>query len=105
MKSVDASAHIKDAVLLCDLLDEFIQEVGSQHVAQVITDNVVNYAVVGRMLMAKYPTLFWSPCAAHCIDLILEDMGKIVWIRDTIYSMRSIAKFIYNHATMFSLMR
>jgi hypothetical protein len=26
LKSVDASAHVKDAALLCDLLDGFIQE-------------------------------------------------------------------------------
>ena len=32
MRSVDASAHVKDAVLLCGLLDEFIQEIGPQHV-------------------------------------------------------------------------
>jgi hypothetical protein len=28
LKSVDASAHVKDAALLCDLFDGFIQEVG-----------------------------------------------------------------------------
>ena len=77
MRFVDASAHIKDAALLCGLLDEFIQEIGSQHVVKVITNNVMNYVVVGRMLMARYPTLFWTPCAAHCLDLILEDLGKI----------------------------
>ena len=105
MRSVDASAHIKDVVLLCGLLDEFIQEIGPQHVVQVITDNVVNYVVAGRMLMARYPTLFRTPCAAHCLDLILEDLGKIDWIKDTIDSMRSITKFIYNHAAVLSLMR
>ena len=58
MRSVDASAHVKDAALLCGLLDEFIQEIGPQHVVQLITDNAANYVAVGRMLMAKYPTLF-----------------------------------------------
>ena len=32
MKSVDASAHIKDARTLCELLDIFIQEVGPSNV-------------------------------------------------------------------------
>jgi hypothetical protein len=105
VKSVDASAHVKDATLLCDLLDEFIREVGPQHVVQVITDNAANYVAAGRMLMQRYPTLFWTPCAAHCIDLILEDMGKNPYIRDIVDSAKSITKFIYNHASVLSLMR
>jgi hypothetical protein len=105
VKSVDASAHVKDATLLCDLLDEFIRDVGPQHVVQVITDNAANYVVAGRMLMQRYPTLFWTPCVAHCIDLILEDMGKIPYIRDIVESAKSITKFIYNHASVLSLMR
>jgi hypothetical protein len=36
MKSIDASMHIKDAPLLCELLDEFFQGISVQH-AQVIT--------------------------------------------------------------------
>jgi hypothetical protein len=78
IKSVDASAHVKDATLLCELLDGFIQEVGPQNVVQVIMNNAANYVVVGRLLMLRYPTLFWTPCAAHCIDLILEDMEKFL---------------------------
>jgi hypothetical protein len=55
--------------------------------------------------MLTYSTLFWTPCATLCIDLILEDMGKIAYIMDIVELARSIAKFIYNHASMLSLMR
>ena len=51
IKFVDASPYVKDAHLLCDLLDKFIQEIGPQYVVQVIMNNVANYVVVGRMLM------------------------------------------------------
>jgi hypothetical protein len=37
--------------------------------------------------------------------LILEDMGKIPYIRDIIESARSITKFIYHHTSVLSLMR
>ena len=105
IRSVDASAHIKDAALSCELLDGFIQEIGPQNVVQVIKDNAANYVVVGRLLMMRHPTLFWTPCVAHCINLMLEDMGKIPFIRDIADSSRTITNFIYNHTSMLSLMR
>jgi hypothetical protein len=77
IKNVDASAYTKDAQLLCELLDGFIREIVPRYVVQVITDNVTNYVVAERMLMERYPSLYLSPCAAHCIDLMLEDMGKL----------------------------
>lgn len=86
MKSVDASAHIKDAQLLCDLLDVFILEVGPKHVVQVIMDNAANYVVVGKMLMERHFILFWTLCAAHCIDLMLENIGKIHFFKDIVDS-------------------
>jgi hypothetical protein len=61
--------------------------------------------VVDRLLGLRYLTLFWTPCVVHYIDLILEDMGKIAYIKDNVEPPRSITKFIYNHAYVLSLMR
>eukprot|EP00253_Pinus_taeda_P023211 PITA_23211 len=105
MKSVDASSHIKDAKTLCDLLDVFILEVGAEHVVQIMTNNVANYVVASRMLMERHPTLFRTPCATHCIDLMLEDIGKISFVKNIVDSSKSITKLIYNHASVLSLMR
>jgi hypothetical protein len=105
IKSVDASTHVKDATLLCELMDGFIQEIGLHNVVQIITDNATNYVVVGRMLMERHRSLVWTPCVAHCIDLMLEDMGKTSFIKEVIDQARSIPKFIYNHAFVLSLMR
>jgi hypothetical protein len=105
IKSVDASAYTKDAQLLCELLDGFIREIGPQYVVQVIMNNAANYVVAGRMFMQRYPSLYWSPCAAHCIDLMLKVMGKLPWIKEIIDSTRSVTKYIYNHTYVLSLMR
>jgi len=48
---------------------------------QVITDNASNYVLAGKMVEAKYKTIFWTPCAAYCIDLMLEDIGKVEWVK------------------------
>eukprot|EP00253_Pinus_taeda_P019201 PITA_19201 len=105
MKFFDAFAYIKDARLLCDLLDVFSQEVRPQHVVQVITDNATNYVVAGKMLMERHPNLFWTLYVAHCIDLMLEDIGKILFVKDIVETSKSITKFIYNHAYVLHLMR
>jgi hypothetical protein len=105
IKSVDAPAHVKDATLLCELLYGFIEEIGAHHVVQIMTDNETNYVVVGRMLMERHNTVFWTPCAAHYIDLMLEDVGKIPFIKDVIDQEKSILKFIYNHGFVLNLMR
>jgi hypothetical protein len=107
IKSIDASAYVKDAHLLCELLDNFIREIGPQYVVQVITDNAANNVAADKLLMERYQTLNWTPCAVHCIDLMLEDMEKIPWIKEIVESARSVTKYIYiyNHTYVLTLMR
>jgi hypothetical protein len=76
LRSVDASDRVKDVNMLFELLDEVVMEVGVGNVVQVITDNASNYVLAGKMLEEKHKTIFWTPCAAHCIDLMLEDIGQ-----------------------------
>ncbi|RVW76443.1 hypothetical protein CK203_056860 [Vitis vinifera] len=77
MKSIDASDTIKNGELMFKYLDEVVEEIGEENVVQVITDNASNYVNAGMTLMEKRSRLWWTPCAAHCIDLMLEDIGKL----------------------------
>ncbi|RVX11573.1 hypothetical protein CK203_015897 [Vitis vinifera] len=72
MKSIDASDTIKNGELMFKYLDEVVEEIGEENVVQVITDNASNYVNAGMRLMEKRSRLWWTPCAAHCIDLMLE---------------------------------
>ena len=105
LKSVDAFDRVKDANLLFQLLDEVVMEVGVTNVVQIITDNASNYVLVGKMLESKHKTIFWTPCVAHCIDLMLEDIGKQDWVKDVVKHAKSITKYIYNHSWVLNLMR
>ncbi|KAJ4979567.1 hypothetical protein NE237_010347 [Protea cynaroides] len=105
MESIDASLYIKDANLLFQLLDKKIEEIGEENVVQVITDNTANYKVVGTLLMNKRSQLYWTPCASHCIDLMLEDIGNLKLFKGTIAKGRRVTSFIYRHNHLLEAMR
>ncbi|XLR53660.1 hypothetical protein HN51_021928, partial [Arachis hypogaea] len=69
LKSIDASHITKTADKIFKMIDDVVEEVGEENVIQVVTDNAANYKAAGEMLMKKRKKLFWTPCAAHCIDL------------------------------------
>ena len=105
LKSVDASDVVKDANLLFKLLDEVVEEVGEDIVLQVVTDNAANYKKAGELLMQKRKRLWWTPCAAHCIDLMLEDIGKLPQHKNALIKAKKVSTFIYNHGAVLALMR
>ena len=55
--------------------------------------------------MARIPTLFWTPCAAHCIDLMLEEIGKIPEFNSYITKAKRVTTFIYRHGKLLDAMR
>ncbi|KAJ6300793.1 hypothetical protein OIU76_021565 [Salix suchowensis] len=76
LKSVDASNLIYSTDGLYELLKQMVEEVGVGNVLQVITNGGEHYVASGKKLMDTFPSLYWAPCAARCIDQILEDFGK-----------------------------
>ena len=97
LKFVDASNNIKDKNYIYGLLKDVIKEVGKQNVVQIVTDNGSAFVKVGKLLIKKY-NIYWTLCAAHCIDLMFEDIGKRTSIADVITKARKITNFIYNHS-------
>ncbi|KAL2938628.1 Protein disulfide-isomerase TMX3 [Bienertia sinuspersici] len=51
-------------------------EIGEDKVVQLVTDNEAVIKAGGKRLMEEFPHLYWTACAAHCLDLLLEDIGK-----------------------------
>ncbi|KAL0352277.1 UNVERIFIED_CONTAM: hypothetical protein Scaly_1616400 [Sesamum calycinum] len=84
IKSVDVSAIESTAENLCNLFAEIVEMVGVKNVVHLVTDNAANYKAAGRLLSEKYPTICWSPCAAHCVNLILKDIEVLSGLLDYI---------------------
>ena len=61
--------------------------------------------LTGKLLEAKRPNLYWTLCAAHCIDLILEDIGKIPRIAKTLERVIQLTRYIYDHGGVLNMMR
>ena len=85
-------------------LDEVVEEIGEENVVQVITNNASNYVNIRMRLMEKRRRLWWTHCAARCINLML-DVGKLNVHANTLLRARQMVKFIYGHSWVLSLMR
>ena len=51
--------------------------VGLENAVHFVTDNASNMRYAGKRFEEDFPSLYWSPCVAHCINLMVADMGKL----------------------------
>ncbi|CAN1132636.1 hypothetical protein LINPERHAP2_LOCUS7153 [Linum perenne] len=106
IESLDTSNYSKNTQKVFEMLDDVVEKVGEENVIQVITDNASAYKAAGVKLMEKRQHLFWTPWAAHCLDLILEDLEKKLPIhKTTIAKGRKITNYIYGRAMLISMLK
>ena len=60
---------------------------------------------LGKILQVMRPKIFWTPCAAHCLDLILEDIEKIPKVKRVIQRGIKLVGYIYNYTLALNTMR
>ncbi|XP_015867310.2 uncharacterized protein LOC107404821 [Ziziphus jujuba] len=73
-------------------------------VVQRTQNNGSAFLKAGKKLMGDY-NLYWTPCAAHCIDLMFEDIGKNEKVAIVIKQARAITTYTYNHNWLLAKMR
>ena len=105
IKSVDASDIYTNAENLCNLFAEMVEMVGLDNVVHLVTDNAPNYKALGKLLAERYPNLAWSPCAAHCMNLKLEDVGNMPNVQDLVSAVSKVTIFVYNHKSTLNFLR
>lgn len=105
LRVIDASKLVKTSEYIFKILEEAIVEVGPENVVQIVTDNATYCVGAGKMVMEKFPTIYWTPCVAHCIDLLLHDLAKLAWVHEVVLREKTIANFIFNHRLTLNLYR
>ncbi|CAN1294472.1 hypothetical protein LINPERPRIM_LOCUS22472 [Linum perenne] len=105
IKSKDTSgiAHTSDVIF--DLVDNAIEEVGADHVVQVVTDNASNNMGAKALLLTKRPNIFWSSCATHTINLMLQGIGNLPRFKKVLDQAKGFTIFIYSHHRTLECMR
>ena len=82
--SVDTTNIPKTTDYIFSLMDKVVEEVREEKVVKVVTNNEASFKVASMLLMEKRNHLFWSHYAAHCIDLMLEDIASMKQIKETL---------------------
>ncbi|KAK4400267.1 Methyltransferase-like protein 17, mitochondrial [Sesamum angolense] len=98
---VDGSSYAHTDEKMFELLDKFVQFVGEKDVIQVVTDSASTNVLAGSF-RSKIPTLYWSPCAAYCIDLMFEDIPTL---KKTYERGVMINAYMYNRSPLLDFIR
>ena len=105
LKLVDATDSSKTGDFLFKLVKDVVNHVGPENVVHFVTDNASNMVAAGRRIEDELKSIYWSPCAAHCVNLILSDFGKEDLVKNTVAHASVITKYVYNHCFPLYLMR
>lgn len=100
-----ASDIIKDVSNLCNLFKEIVKWVVPFNVVHLLTDNASNYLKARKLLQEKYEHIYWSPCATHCLNLLLENIGKMPHVVELVNCASKMTIVFYNHIFLLSWLR
>lgn len=104
LESKETSAESHTGELIFEYVDSCIEKVGVEKVVQIVTDNASNN-MAAKKLSVKRPNIFWSSCATHTLNLMLEGIGKLKRFKSTLDRAKALTIFIYAHHNTLSLMR
>ncbi|KAG7544115.1 hypothetical protein ISN45_Aa07g039810 [Arabidopsis thaliana x Arabidopsis arenosa] len=105
LSSKDTSKDSHTGEFIFKYIEKCIGDIGAKKVVQVVTDNATNNVAAARMLKEMRPNIFWTGCAAHTIDLMLEGVSKLPWFAKVISQAKALTVFVYAHHKTLSMMR
>jgi len=71
-----------------------IDDIGAEKVNSVVTDNASSMRGAWDIIEAKYPHIFCNGCAAHVLNLLIQDICTMGNNEETIKKATAVAKFI-----------
>ena len=96
LDTIDATGNHKDQTYVATQILSFVQKVGADNVIQICTDNAPVMSLVACDVMRINCHMYVQGCAAHCLDLLLEDWAQQDWMKKMIKIAQLICVFIKN---------
>ncbi|KAL3684482.1 hypothetical protein R1sor_002504 [Riccia sorocarpa] len=96
-RHVDGSNETKSAVWIAEHIAKDIEERGPPNVLQFVADNASANILAGKLVRERYPHIIFGGCVAHGLDLLMEDIGKLPWVKEVVNDCKKFIKFIKNH--------
>jgi hypothetical protein len=104
LKAMDALGKHKDAQYMGEMFIKVIEHVGVDSCVQIITYNAHVFKVVGMIVEAKYPQIFWTPCIFHSLNLELKYIVmEVTWMGSLIEDAHDIHNFVENHTNALTI--
>ncbi|GJZ17489.1 hypothetical protein Tco_0553612 [Tanacetum coccineum] len=105
LSSKECSGEAHTSEYIYEYVDACIQEVGAEHVVQIVTDNASNNMGAAALLKVTRPKIFWTSCATHTINLMLEGIGALPRFKKILDQAKKLTIFIYSHHKTLAMMR
>ncbi|CAD6335899.1 unnamed protein product [Miscanthus lutarioriparius] len=102
-KEMSHVSHTSEVIF--DLVDKAIEEIGPDNVVQVVTDNASNNMGAKRLLEEKRPHIFWTSCAAHTINLMLQGIGNLTRFKKVVDQAKAFTIVVYGHTRTLECLR
>nr|GEU50409.1 hypothetical protein [Tanacetum cinerariifolium] len=102
LSSKECSGEAHTSEYIYEYVDACIQEVGDEHVVQIVTDNASNNMGAAALLKVTRPKIFWTSCT---INLMLEGIGALQRFKKILDQAKKLTIFIYSHHKTLAMTR
>ncbi|KAL3679664.1 hypothetical protein R1sor_022620 [Riccia sorocarpa] len=94
---VDGSNEVKSGVWIAGHIKKAIEERGPENILQFVADNASANKLAGKLVRDTYPHVIFGGCVAHGLDLLMEDIGKLDWVKSVVTECKTFIQFVKNH--------
>ncbi len=93
--AIDKIREHKDAQYICNTMVGYIENIGMDNIIEICINNALNMWNPTNLLICHFLGLYFLGCATHCLDLLLENWGKEIWVKWVVTCEKGESYFLF----------